>query len=400
MTAVFLVPLVALILYAYIDSDRGGSWLVVRLGPLLAFQLLLSTEVAFGLALAVGTGLVLAIVVAPVRRARLRSAILPLLGSAAIAGVLTAPFLYYLLDDFRSATFNRPEAYVADLLNYVVPTHVSLAGRHWTNWLRFRGDDAENGAYLGLPALVTVGLFGASRWRTAGGRFLIASFVVAVVASLGQLLTVDGQGVVELPWRYVVDLPLFDNLLTARLTLYVFLAVAVMVALWAASRRAGSVARWALPILAILAIVPDPFLHDWATTYSIPPFFTDPIYTNCLDPGETLLPLPIGIGGGADLWQAVSGFRFRMAGGRLAPLPPASFLQPPAIAAVSEGLPPTPDEAALLSGYIRAEGVTSVAVDLGHRQDWEPVLDKIATGQVVGGVVLYHFTSLPPSCPA
>ena len=146
MTAVFLVPLVALVLFDFVDSDRGGSWLVFRLGPLLAFQLLLSTEVAFGLALAVGSALILGLLLAPARRARLRSAILPLVESAAVACVLTAPFLYYLVDDFRSATFNRSEAYVADLLNYVVPTH--RPGRRRRGAL----------SLLVAPALVPVGM--------------------------------------------------------------------------------------------------------------------------------------------------------------------------------------------------------------------------------------------------
>jgi hypothetical protein len=51
LVAVFAVPLVALIVLRYLDGDLGGRGLVVRLGPLIAFQLLTSTEFTFTLTL-------------------------------------------------------------------------------------------------------------------------------------------------------------------------------------------------------------------------------------------------------------------------------------------------------------------------------------------------------------
>ena len=44
MTAVFLVPLVALVVLRYVEGELTSRRLVVRLGPLLALQLLFSTE--------------------------------------------------------------------------------------------------------------------------------------------------------------------------------------------------------------------------------------------------------------------------------------------------------------------------------------------------------------------
>ena len=48
--------------------------------------------------------------------------------------------------------------------------------------------------------------------------------------------------------------------------------------------------QWALPLLAMVAILPNPWDEDWASTYTVPPFFTDSAYRSCLDPGENLSP--------------------------------------------------------------------------------------------------------------
>ena len=53
-------------------------------------------------------------------------------------------------------------------------------------------------------------------------------------------------------------MPVFDNVLTARFAVYACACSArSMVALWTARRRPGTL-RWLLPVLAVLAIVPDP----------------------------------------------------------------------------------------------------------------------------------------------
>ena len=44
-----------------------------------------------------------------------------------VAAVLAAPILYYALTDLRVAGFQPPEAYTADLLNLVMPTHLEAA---------------------------------------------------------------------------------------------------------------------------------------------------------------------------------------------------------------------------------------------------------------------------------
>ena len=100
----------------------------------------------------------------------------------------------------------------------------------------------------------------------------------------------------------------------------------------------------------MLMLVPNPTTPNWATTYSVAPFFADRAYRGCLAPGENVLPLPVQSGGDSMLWQVESDFRFRMAGGRVATPPPSPFMNPESIARVAGGYPITAGEAALLRG--------------------------------------------------
>ena len=50
------------------------------------------------------------------------------------------------------------------------------------------------------------------------------------------------------------------------------------------------------------------------------PFFADGLYRSCLGADENIAVFPYGHAGDSMLWQAESGFGFRLAGGYLYPL--------------------------------------------------------------------------------
>ncbi len=408
-TSVFLVPLVALVVLRYVDGALDARGLVIRLGPLLALQLLFSTELLFTMTLALACSLAVGIVVAPSSRRRLVTLIAPIAVGYVLAAILTAPFVYYLLTGFQKSAIHPPQDFLTDLLNFVIPTRLALSGHGWANPIssRFPGNDSERGAYLGVPALLIVALFAYKRLRTPGGRFLVASFLLAALAALGSELTIDGRtvlplpwgrGVVPLPWEHVAYLPLFDNVLAERLSLFVALATAVMVSLWTAAVREG-VLQWLPPALAILAIAPNPAAAGWVTPFSVPAFFTESAYRTCLSPGENILPLPVSFGGDANLWQVESGFKFTMAGGYVASGPPSQFVTSDVVGRVAYGNPVPAEEAETLITYIRAKHVTSVIVDKSERRLWSGALNRIAAPRDIGGVLLYKVASPVRRCP-
>jgi hypothetical protein len=400
MTAVFALPLIALFTVRYLDSDLGGRALTVRLGPLFAFQLLVSTEVSFTLLLGFGLALLLGYILVPERRGRLVSILPALVASSILGALLAAPFLYYTATGFTSDSLHPDESFVGDLLNFVVPTKISLAAVGWAGGISntFPGNDAERGAYLGVPLLAMVALYAYACWRKPGARFLIVSFAATCVAILGGRLVVDGHRLFRLPWAVVSGLPVFDNVLPVRLAVYASLAAAVMASLWIAGRSAG-ILRWVLPVLAVVALAPNPWAGLWTTNLSVPAFFTSAAYRDCLDPGETILPLPVGAAGQALLWQAVDGYRFRMAGGDLGFGAPKAFLDSEAASLIGQGYGTTPSQSGLMAELIRDKDVSTVVVDKAVFGAWSGALDRLASGHDVGGVLLYRFTNTAPDCP-
>jgi len=320
-------------------------------------------------------------------------------GAAAFAALLTAPFVYYAVTGFQRGAVTPVGFFTTDLYNFAIPTRITLVSFRWAVPIanHFPGNNSERGAYLGVPALLIIALFFWSRARRASGRFLLAALTLAVVCTLGFRLTIEGHASVWLPWSLVGHWPLFDNVLPERLSMYVALLGAVIVSLWTAARRSG-VLRWLLPGLAMLAILPNPNAHQWASRYTVPAFFTDSAYRTCLDPNENILPLPVTAGGESMLWQAMGGYRFRMAGGNIEPDPPRSFLAPTAIANIAWGSSLPANQLGELEAYIQAKHVTSVLVDPSMLTQWSPALDRIASPELLGGVVVYHISDDSPSC--
>lgn len=403
LTAVFALPLIALVVVQNLEGELTGRAFVTRLGLLVALQIYLSSELALTATLALALSLVLGLLLAPRSRATLRRLLGPIVLGYAAGAVLAAPVLYFSLTDLRVSGFTPPEAYTADLLNLVLPTHLEAVGAGWAHSIarHFPGNSTEQGSFVGVPMLAIVVLYARRWWHTARGRFLLAAFVVATYLSLGPELSVGGHNVVPLPnvlghqtisvGGHTKFLPLLDNILPVRFALYAALAIAVIGALWTATARGA--ARWLLPALTVLLLVPNPGAGVWATTYSVPPLFTQARYRPCLATPGNVLPEPVGMGGQAMLWQAEADFRFRLAGGRLQTSPPSSFQHPPGIAQIAVGYPPVRNQASLLRAYARAKDVTLAIVDKRWAATWAPALSKLASAEDAGGVLLYRLGS-------
>jgi hypothetical protein len=400
--SVFLLPAIALVMLRFLDGGLAGRGFILRLAPLLALQVLFSTEIALGVALAIVIGLPLLYALVPSRRGGILRMLAPLTGAGALAAVLTAPFLYYLLSGgVRPPYYAQTDEFDADIANVFVPTKLTIAGGTFLGGVsrRFLDNLPEQGAYIGLPTLLILVLYSRERWRTPTVRFLLAALAAIVLLSFGARATFAGHQLVPLPWKLIASQPVFDNVLTNRFIVLATLVTAVVVALWTAARRPG-ILRTVLPALGVIAVMPNLWHSGLATTYDIPPFFTESVYRTCIDPGETVLPFPLRGSGNALLWQVDEGFRFNMAAGDIGPDIPVQFFEPSSIAPVAGGLPLGVTDGAILKTFLRGKGVTSIVVDANDANSYAGAVDQVAKPQVVGGVYLYHLTPDAPSCPS
>lgn len=411
LTGVFLIPLVALVVLRYLEGALGSRGLALRLGVLVAAQLSISTEISFTLVLALLGSLVLAYLLVPSARPRLRTLPLPLVGGYAVGAALASPLAFYLLEYFHGHPFNpiSPTEWSADLLNAVIPSDITALGTQLTSISnRFTGSRWEQSAYYGLPALAVLVWLAVRRRRSPPTRFLVVAIAVAIFFSFGSWLHVRGHQTVTLPWEHIAYLPLFSNVLTVRFSMYVTLAIGVVLALWAASPLAPVWVRVALGALAVLAFFPNLRRNDWAITTNEPSFIRAGIYEQCLGPNDNVLIFPGSFHGNEMLWQADAWFRFRMAEGYVSAVPPKEFLHPPAVAELATFGEVRHGLTAAIREYARLKHVTVILVEQGpvwnyaggrwrlEPNPWPAWISRLATPHEVGGLLLYRLDGSRP----
>jgi hypothetical protein len=397
LSSVFLVPLVALTVLQYVDARIGGRALAVRIGLLLGAEIYLSTEVFATLTVALLASLVVAFVLVPDVRARLRTGVRPLLGALAVALVVAAPLLGYALTDYEGDRLADPAQAPADMANLVVPTETTLVREEYAKAIagEFIGPLAEQSAYLGLPLIAILGWFAWQRRRRPAGRLLVVLLALGIVAELGVELRISGDRVVPLPWALAAKLPGLEHAIPGRFAMYVSLGAAVAVALWGASRRPAALVRVGLIAAAVIALLPAVSRDLWDTTPTRPSFFADDVYRKCFRSDENVF-VPDPAGADATLWQAESDYEFRLANGLIPQLTDAI----PDHEAVRQVLFNQIPEGGGQRVVRLARGIdaTVILLDAEHAW-WGPELVEAGLEPVeVGAVRLYHLRPARPSC--
>lgn len=375
---------------------RFRSFIIIS-GVTLTFQLGVNTEVLATMSFFMALAVLIAYMACREDRSRILKITKELIWAYVICIIFASPFLYFFILGHGSApSLIQPfGVYVADLLNYIIPTPITAIGGRWVTYISgyFTGNYSEDGAFLGVFVLTMVGL---SAWTLKGNRWvrvLLGMFAVLVIFSFGPKLHVMGRGVIDLPWLIVQHLPLIKQALPVRLTLYISLVIALLVALWLASLGADrAVYGYALAGLAIGSLLPSVYSSDmWLTKLHTPAFFQSDDYRETLKPAENIVILPYGWNGDSMLWQALSDMYFRMAGGYVG-FTPTLFTRWPAVQRFYSG--PISGYGIQLSAFCAAHGVTKVIVAPGAKKAWLKFFRKLNWQQEkVGGVVIY---SVPP----
>jgi hypothetical protein len=316
--AVFLLPVVALCVLRHVRGELVARGLAWRLGLVLAFEFTVSTEVALTLTFALAVSLAIASAFFRSYRRRLASAVVPIAAGYGIAAVLAAPFIVYLLTGFESEKFVGSSG--GDLLNIVLPTRfIAAGGSVFASIVSdFTSNDVDRDLYLGVPTLLIFALYVCKRRRDGSARFLLAGLAVAWILALGRSLEVDGRRVIALPWSVTDSLPIIGNATPNRFAAYMSLVASVGVALWIGSTRGRFLARpVVLPLLALASMVPAAWSAGFVRNPHRPEFFSHALYKLCIPRGETLAIFPYARFGDSMLYQAESGFWFKMAEGHL-----------------------------------------------------------------------------------
>jgi len=437
LVTVFTPPLMLLLIDDLFVRQRrrpiaGG----IALGVLAAVQLLIWEELLLAEALVALVGLAVlltfavaarpAVPLSTLIRQRLRLAARALVASLITFALLVcAPLaIQFFGSQAVHGTVWAPNQFVTDLLAFVTPTPLQAFAPGFATQVseHFKASVYEWSGYLGIPliALLAYAMGTLRRYQSPAFVFAVLGLFVALL-SMGPLINVAGHSTpvpvvllvvviafavrrwVANPnvgraarhlmwtflvvWAALIFVPLVNDILPARLMLFVFLFASLVLAIWLdqALRQARATGRslrsFALPlvftVLALLPLVPrQPFPIMPIDT---PGFFTTPSLVNQVPSGSVALVAPFAYDWRLAvpmLWQSASGMRYRMPEG-FAWIPGPSYVphRSPlgdAMAAIATGEPAPAMTSAARVGYfhdLRAWQVTTVIVGPMAHQD-------------------------------
>ncbi len=396
LTMVFLVPLAVLLVIRAIEGELAPGRLIIALAAMLVGQFLISIEVFATMTAIAGMALLLGWSFAPSETGqRIVKALPPIAWAYAATMLIVGPYLYYLFffGSPRGQIYSSDQ-YSSDLLNFVVPAPTNALGaiplidRVGAPFATI--SIAEVDTYVGLPLILLAAAYAWRHWGEPTGKLLVDSLIIICVLAMGPLLHFRGAVLGQAPGKILAMMPELDKAIPARLMMYSFLVLAIIVSLWFATNQFAAAAKIALAAIIVVSTLPNLSGDYWTRSDDSPAFFTGSLHRQYLAPGENVLILPFGIRGSSMLWQAETAMYFRMAGGYTATTPP-EFREWPIVDAFfnAEYLP---DAGAQLTAFMAHHGVSTVVV--ADNDPNAPAWHKLASAcctrnQSVGGITLY-----------
>jgi hypothetical protein len=317
-------PLLLIAIDELLVARRRPPWHAgVALGILCAAQLLISEELLATSVVAAG---VLIAVLAVVRgdgqsRHAALARLLPA-GAAAVPTFLLLAGWPLAAQFFGPQRLDRqvqdPVTFSTDLLNLVLPTRYQLIAPAAATRLssEFSGFPHEATGYLGLPLLVLLAVVTVRHWDDLRVRVASVTAALMLVLSLGPWLHIGKAPLhIPLPWLALGKLPLLKHVLPGRFTVFVWLAVAVVVAIVIA-RATRLPPRPAAPCLlavgaSLALLLPAPLARAPFTT---PGFFRN-WASHHIAADETVLVAPYFVNGSEAapmVWAAEADYGLRM----------------------------------------------------------------------------------------
>ena len=322
------------------SAVRGG----LRLGLLVAAQLLISEEILLGTAMA---GVILVVVIAASHPTVIPHLFKPLARALGVAACVTAVVAGYpLWVQFFGPLYQHgspftPDFFKNDLSSFVVPSSFLLlhtAGSA-AEAASYQGHLPEYLGYLGWPLLIVLAAATVAFWRRRPVRATAVTGAVLGVFSLGGTLLFGGHehAWILLPWYWLQGLPVLSAALPDRFSIVADGAAAALLAFsidaavpafaaFAARRRSRLGSRLAVgwrpvavvmsvAILAVLPIVPRPLPVAAATP--LPPGWSAVFASLRLPASANVLvvPLPMSTFTEPLRWQADTGEPARIVGG-------------------------------------------------------------------------------------
>jgi hypothetical protein len=398
LSLIFPIPLIVLTCVRAYEGSIRLRTLTWTAALLIVAEFLCSTEVAATMEVFGAIALLLGWYLAQEdERPRISALFIPLLWANAIAAVLLAPYLYYMLAfGVPHGAINSPTAYSTDLLNFFLPTptiQIGALAPLKAIASRFPGNIGEASGYIAAPLLLILVLYWRVHRSESTTRLLFLLLAIIAIAELGPRLHVAGFVSFGMPWKLTTHIPLLQNALPERFSMYASIVIAIIVASWLTFDSAPPWLQSLLIALTVVLSLPNLAKGAFTAPDDTPSFFTSTIYRTYLAPGEVVLVLPFSVTGNSMQWLAQTEMYFRMAGGNSAIMPRDYEAWPIVNAFLTKTLIPDPTDQ--LKAFCVAHGVTAIVAEAAHSDLWMPVLASLDSApRTAAGMIVYRVPDL------
>ncbi|MDP9302838.1 MAG: hypothetical protein M3P43_18385, partial [Actinomycetota bacterium] len=305
--------------------------------------------------------------------------------AGAIAALVLLPYIVAIFADAPDKPVRQAEAASPDLSSLVVPPPVIRAGGPASEstlkgLLEYPRSNGQS--YIGGAVLVMLLGFAITEWRRRTTWLLLGFVVLSAILTLGPVLHVGGHPSWPLPERAVTVLPLMAAAVPARFAIYSALAIGVIATLWLSSApRRSAWIRWIVVAAAFVSLFP--YAPHHADPVDGPSFFSAGPMAQVVRPGENVYVIPYNKGEEM-LWQATSGFWFKLAQGYIGPIPAELDSGAMAIGLHVRKAPflPTPEE---FAAWTRERAVSAVILDDRAAQKYGDLLTGAGLESVFAG---------------
>jgi hypothetical protein len=400
LTAALFVPLFAYLVLVHLDGGITRAKFIALMTLLFVLQFLSALEIFATISFCGAIALAIAAVIIPAQqRMKIYRLGASIALSLAIALALLTPYLYYLFSNGASRVrIWHGVAFSADFANTLIPPSILFLGgitRFGNVSDGFLNGTIENGAgYIGIPLILIAALFARAYWRELRGKLLVILSVALYLLSLGPRLHIAGLTLFGLPWKLFEHLPLLNNALPVRFSMYLFLSLAIMTAIWLSAVSFGRGTKVAIGIGTIVFMLPNASASYWMSTRSTPLFFSSGLYPRYLAKDEVVIPIPFGGKGECMLWQATADMYFRMAGGWTVPMP-SEYASWPIMDSFAYGTT-LPDAGDQLKAFMANHYATAIILSDNDkdRRLWLSILQDLDVRPIaIGGVSLYRVSA-------
>jgi len=339
----FLIPLIGYLFLLFWEKKIHSIAFILLVGSCLTLQYLFAIEVFVTLTLFLGISFIIFMLVYPEHFKKLINFSINLSGAYVFCLMMLSPFIYTaFINGIPTKPFNSAEIFSIDPLNFIIPTTASYIGANAFAQLSstFFGSIFENSGYLGIPALGIIIIYSVKYWHEKMTRVLFFTLLCFMILSLGPKLHIAGNSTLTLPEYYLNKLPVINQLLPERLTVYVFFVASLLIGLWAGKNLTGLRAgkkdltlylKYMLIVFTLIFIFPNVRGGTAHTDINIPYFFTSGIYKNYIQRGDNVLYIPYAGNGDSMLYQEYTNMYFNLAEGYVSTwaLTPKEFLKNP-----------------------------------------------------------------------